>query len=441
MDTIRALSDEDLAILGLESDTVAGHTCKVLVLEQPIDRGRLREAIEARLDQAPELCLQLSEVEGAKCWIPGEVDLSEHVVDVEADALLDEEGLLEAVASAFERRLDRTRPLWRLDVIGSLAGGGSALVWTIHHALADGSTVMRLGREALWTEDDGPGGLSPRRTPSMPEARQAAHRRTEELLALAREAPHLWHHSPFSGRIDNRRAVAFASADLGKLRQAAATWCRATVNDAVLTVVGGGLRRWLEAHHDPLGPIRVKVPVSLHGVPGAHEAGDGGAPAGPGVDAPGGAEPGNRDSFFCLDVPVTPADPLARLEAVCRETRIRKSEHDAERLDALMHELGAVSPRLRQFADRVLSSPRAFALNVSNVPGPPTPVDVLGVPVEAMYSIAEIGQRHALRAAVVSYDGKLRFGLCADPTLVADVQSLADEIEADAEELVGLAGR
>lgn len=423
MGTIRALSGEDLAILGLESETVAGHTCKVLVLEEPVDPGRLRDAIASRLDRVPELSLRLSQVDGAMCWFPADVDLSKHVVGVAADAPLDEEGVLKAVSSAFERRLDRARPLWRLDVIGSLTGGGGALVWTVHHALADGSTVMKLGRETLWSHDDGPDGSPPRRTPSVPEARQAAHRRTEELLALAREAPHLWHHSPFSGRIDGRRAVAFASADLGKLRQAAATWCRATVNDAVLTVVGGGLRRWLEAHHDQLGPIRVKVPVSLHG-----------------SDTPGADEPGNRDSFFCLDVPVTPADPLARLEAVRKATRIRKAEHDAEHLDALMHELGAVSPRLREFADRVLSSPRAFALNVSNVPGPPRSVNVIGVPVDAMYSIAEIGQRHALRAAVVSYDGKLRFGLCADPTLVGDVGSLADEIEADAEQLVSLAG-
>jgi hypothetical protein len=120
---------------------------------------------------------------------------------------------------------------------------------------------------------------------------------------------------------------------------------------------------------------------------------------------------------------------------------VRKAEHDAERLDAIMHELGAISPRLRRFTDRVLSSPREFALNVSNVPGPRQAVTVLGVPVRAVYSIAEIGQRHALRTAVVSYADSLRFGLCADPTLVGDVDSLAAEIEADAEDLISAAMR
>jgi diacylglycerol O-acyltransferase / wax synthase len=420
---IRPLSGEDLAILGLESDTVAGHTCKVLVLEEPVDPDRLRDSIASRLDQAPELSMRLAEVDGAMCWSPAELDLSRHVVADQADEPADDAGLRARVAAAFERRLDRSVPLWRLDVVSRLADGGSALIWTIHHALADGSTVMRLGREALWTVSESVS--SPVRRPrTHAEAQAGAHRRAEELLTLAREAPHLWHGSVFAGRIDSHRAVAFASADLGRLRQAAAKACGATVNDAVLTVVGGGLRRWLEAHHDRLSAIRVKVPVSLHGL---HSSGD---------ENGGGAQPGNRDSFFCLDVPLMPADPLTRLESVQRATRIRKREHDAERLDALMRELGSISPRLRHFADRVLSSPRAFALNVSNVPGPPEPVGVLDSPARAMYSIAEIGQRHALRAAVVSYAGSLRFGLCADSTLVRDVDSLAAEIEADADELI-----
>ena len=73
----------------------------------------------------------------------------------------------------------------------------------------------------------------------------------------------------------------------------------------------------------------------------------------------------------------------------------------------------------------MLSHPRSFALNVSNVPGPRQPVRVLGVPVEAMYTLAEIGEHHALRIAVVSLAKTLNFGLVADPTLLADVDHLA----------------
>jgi hypothetical protein len=200
----------------------------------------------------------------------------------------------------------------------------------------------------------------------------------------------------------------------------------ATVNDAVLTVVAGGLRRWLEAHHGHLGAVRVKVPVSLHALPA------------PGPPAPGddGSQPGNRDSFFCLDLPLGSADPLERLAAIRRATQARKHGHDAQHLDALMREL-AHTPRLSRFAEHVLAHPRSFALNVSNVPGPRRPIRVLGVPVQSLYSLAEIGEHHALRVAVVSLAGTLNVGLVADPTLLADVGDLAAGMQAEAAELIG----
>ena len=171
-----------------------------------------------------------------------------------------------------------------------------------------------------------------------------------------------------------------------------------------------------------MGPVRVKVPVSLHG---------------PHHDR-GAEELGNRDSYFCLDLPLGPPDPAVRLEAIHRATKARKEEHDAEWLDAVMHELGRTSPGLRRFADHVLASPRSFALNVSNVPGPRRPIDVLGVPVDALYAIAEIGQRHALRIAVLSLVDTLGFGLCADPTLLPDVEQLAAAIEEEATALCAI---
>jgi diacylglycerol O-acyltransferase / wax synthase len=189
----------------------------------------------------------------------------------------------------------------------------------------------------------------------------------------------------------------------------------ATLNDAVLTVVAGALHRWLEAHHGQLGAVRVKVPVSLHNAAGPEHHGD----------------PANRDSFFCLDLPLGAADPLDRLAAIRHATRIRKQGHDAQHLDACMRELARVPP-LGHFAERVLSHARSFALNVSNVPGPREPVQVLGRPVVAMYSLAEIGTHHALRIAVVSLAGTLNFGLVADPTLLADVDQLAAGLDAEA---------
>ena len=77
-------------------------------------------------------------------------------------------------------------------------------------------------------------------------------------------------------------------------------------------------------------------------------------------------------------------------------------------------------------------SPRRFAVNVSNVPGPRTAVTVLGSPLGSLHSIAEIGERHALRVAVVSACGQLGFGFCADPAIVEDLEEMARGVEIEA---------
>jgi diacylglycerol O-acyltransferase len=75
-------------------------------------------------------------------------------------------------------------------------------------------------------------------------------------------------------------------------------------------------------------------------------------------------------------------------------------------------------------------------LNVSNVPGPRRPVHVLGVPVRALYSLAEIREHHALRVAVISLADTLNFGLSTDPTLLPDVEDLARDMQAEASALI-----
>jgi diacylglycerol O-acyltransferase len=420
------LSPEDLSILALENETVAGHTCKVLVLDGRIDPDELKASIASRLDLAPELRFRLRDGGGEPCWTSvAKLDLDAHVATREPAGVLDDAGLRAAVADLFEQRLDRSRPLWRMDVVPELAGNRSAVIWRIHHALADGSTAMRLAGEVLWDERLDDGRSSVPKPAASSRSPRAGRRRTPAIRSLTRETPHLWQRSPFDGHIDARRSVAFATASFPGLHRAAAACDGATVNDAVLAVVAGGLRRWLEAGHGHLGSVRVKVPVSLHGMP-----------------AQSGEErrqPGNRDSFFCVDLPLGSIEPMHRLEMIRRATRSRKDGHDAERLDALMRELGRTSPQLRHFAERALAHPRSFALNVSNVRGPRRPVSVLGLTVRSFHSLAEIRDRHALRVAVMSLADTLSFGLCSDPTLIADVDKLAEHMELEAAALASCA--
>jgi diacylglycerol O-acyltransferase len=408
-----ALTAEDRAILDLESAAVAGHCCKVVLVGAPApELDRLRESIDHRLSAAPALRRRLAGPAEAPVWVEDEhFDVAAHVVA--GEVVRDAEELRERVAELFAQRLDRARPLWRIDLLP--LGDGAAVVWRLHHAVADGTTAMRFADAVLWD----PGEVAPLEA-GGPHRHAAADRgdRHGRLAAFVRHEVGLAAgRSPFDGKIGAVREVAFARAPLRELHDAAKRLAGATVNDAVLAAVAGSLREWIQHHHGRLSGVRVKIPVSLH------HAGD---------------DEGNRDSFFTLELPLGEPDSVARLTAIRAATAERKADHDAETLDRLMRELAEASPRLERLCRQLEASPRTFALNVSNVPGPPSPVTVLGAPVEAMYSLAEIGERHALRIAVVSLAGELQFGFCSDPAIVHDVDRLARGVEAEAEALVAV---
>src|SRR3954447_1837270 len=130
-----ALSHEERAILALESDVVAGHTVKVVAVQPAVGADALRARLAERLDATPLLRRRLAGEE----WEDGaEPDLAVHV------AAVDEGGSVpEVVAGLFAGRLDRSRPLWDVHVIDA-GDDHSWIVWRIHHALADGTTAMRI---------------------------------------------------------------------------------------------------------------------------------------------------------------------------------------------------------------------------------------------------------------------------------------------------------
>lgn len=413
------LQPADRAILDIECETIVGHTCKVVTLAPGapgIDAIRARVA--ERIAGVPELVRRLAERDGVPVWVPAEgFDLERRIRPLAGGAPITTAEIPAAVARLFEQRLDRERPLWQMDV-APLDSGGAVLVWRIHHALADGTAAMRFARELLWDESaDQPGRVPPTSGRNSPQ--QDHERRRRHLAAMIeREFAESVRRSPFDGAIGRTRRIAFASVPLAPLHDAARELADATLNDAVLSVLAGSLRRWLEAHHGSLHGVRVRVPVSLH-----HE----------------GDHTANLDSFFSLHLPLTIADPVERLRVVHRETQRRKAGHDAAEMQEVLDELGAVSARMRSLAESVERSPRSFALSVSNVPGPREPVSLLGTPVEAIHSIAEIGERHALRVAVVSLAGELHFGFCADPAIVDGVDAMATAVETEADELVAAA--
>lgn len=415
------LSSEDRAILDLEGPEIAGHTCKLVVLGPGAPAtDELRERIGSRIDATPILMTRLGGSTEEPLWVDDpDFVLSRHVC--EREEAVEEAELPGAVAGLFEQRLPRDRPLWRIDVL-RLSSGGAALIWRLHHALADGTASMRFARELLWDRGESSppaGGSAAHAAADADHAADSARRRAHLASFIRREFAESGHRSPFDGTIGTQRVVGLASTGLGPLHDAAKSLAGATLNDAVVSVVGGALRQWIERTHGSLGSIRLRVPVSLH-----HE----------------GDDASNRDSFFTVPVPLDEPDPVRRLRAVNRQTTARKREHDAEEMDSVLRSLSGAAPHLSRLVERLEAGPRSFAACISNVPGPRSPVAVAGAPVRSLHSIAEIGRRHGLRISVVSQADRLNFGLCADPAIIDDLGLIAAAIDSEAAALIAAAG-
>ena len=453
------LSADDTRILRLESDAIAGHTLKLAIVEpapdgQPLTVEGVRNRVEARLGDLPRARQRLAPTPmrlAAPAWVDdSEFDIRNHVRPLPGD-VSDRAQLMRLVGVAMAERLDHTRPLWSIGVAGPLEGGRTALVIRIHHCVADGVTCLRMLSQLLWDFEDGD--QPPVRRAWEPEpapgrarllasgagsrlrsvggalasgARAAASPRRwrqsgRELAALPatlrRELWPLGAGSAFDRRIGGDREVAFTACQLDDLKRIEhAAGSGVTVNDVVLAVVAGAIRRWLGTHHQPTEAMRVQIPVSMH-----HRGED--------PD-----ELGNRDSFLFCDLPVAEPDPRKRLAAINAETRSRKHHHDPDELYSFFHSLSHVRP-LYRVASKLASGPREFALSVSNVPGPREPVSVLGGRVAELYSVAEPADRHALRASAVSLAGRMGFGFCTDPGAVPGVAELAEGLDASLEEL------
>lgn len=454
------LSPDDAAILNLESEAITGHTCKVLVLEPgsrgPLKLNELRRHVEGRLGRTPRARRRVERTPlgiAPPVWVdaPG-FDIA---AQIGARPIAGGERIEDTVAELMSQRLDHTRPLWHMDLVGPLEDGATVIVWRIHHAMADGMTAVRLGSEMLWdqgsatVEDPGPPWLPERLpTPRRLFAQGLAHRAqaagsalraagntltsprrlldsarhlSELPKSLQRELGPVVGASPLDVHISARREVAFVALPLADLidaehRKREQIGEHVTVNDLLLAAVAGAIRHWLRDERLPLDAMRVKVPVSLH--------------------RPGeGSEVANRDSFLFLDLPCKEPDPDRRLQRITAEAETAKEHHDPDALYSFFHGLSHLGP-LGRAGVRLASSPHEFSLAVSNVPGPREPLHVLGRPVAELYSIAEPADRHALRVTALSCGGTMGVGLCTDPTSLHGLDRLADGLDRSFEELL-----
>ena len=191
-----------------------------------------------------------------------------------------------------------------------------------------------------------------------------------------------------------------------------------TVNDVVLAVVTGALREWLHGRGIRTEglELRALVPVSIRS---EDERGD----------------LGNRIAAMRGPLPVYVEDPVRRLRVISEEMEGLKRSKQALGAEVISRFNDFAPPTLLAQASRINFSTRLFNLIVTNVPGPQMPLYVLGREMEEVFPVAFLPENHAMAVAIMSYNGKVGFGLLADYDSMEDVEAIADGITESLAEL------
>lgn len=469
------LSGLDGAFLAMETRSVFGHVGSVCIVDALASDGRvsgmtlqhLTKVIESRLPLVPLFRRRLVTVPFGldhPYWIEDpDFDIEFHVRELALPFPGNDRQLSEQVARLHARPLDRSRPLWELYLITGLSGGRAAIYSKIHHAAIDGVSGGDILTAVLDVSPQG------RELPSVerfegeqpPDAalllgRSAVNLARQPLQAfrlvsgLARSIPGIANAfgapiaqlmggndddvlsqtglraptTPFNAPVSPHRRWAFADLPLSEVKKLRRGFDGdgLTVNDVVMALCAGALRRWLLLHEAlPTAPLIAAVPVSVRT-----------------KDQKG--ESGNRVSMMLAALPTNLSDPGDRLAAMHEAMRAAKDQHGAIpaglladvsqfAMPALANQAWRLSAKLRLFER---ASP--FNLFVSNVPGPNVPLYFAGAELLAYYPVSAVVDGQGLNITVMSYRDNLHFGLVACRQLVPDLDVMAgflrDELDA-----------
>lgn len=372
-----------------------------------------------------------------------EVDLSYHVQLSALPRKAVMAGLWDLVAQLHAGMLDRSRPLWQLHLIEGLPDGRYALYVKTHHAIADGVSTMGLLRRtvgadpdrrempAMWEVSQQPpssdataagGGISPldaARTvlggagdlagvvPALADTAWRAVRGRGGPLTLA--APH----TPLNGPLGSARSFTGCTFPIERLRLVA-KHADATLNDVVLAMCAGALRRYLLAREAlPAAPLIAMVPVSLRG-----------------SDAVSATDevPGNKIGTLMCSLATHLADPAERLAAVQASTRDAKAAlAGRSQLQVLAMSALGISPlALAMTLGHAPGPLRPPNVMISNVPGPEGPMYWNGARLEALYPLSVPVDWQNLNITCTSINGQMAFGLTGCRRAVPAIGTLPD---------------
>jgi WS/DGAT/MGAT family acyltransferase len=449
----------DAMFLHIESRSAHMHVGALVLLEGPAPAYRdVLALIESRLHHVPRYRQRLMMVpfgQGRPVWIDeSQFDLEYHVRHTALPAPGDFEQLKKLAGRLLSQQLDRDKPLWELWVVEGLAGGGFALLSKTHHCMIDGVSGVDLATLLLDTEPKAdppppPEAWTPRPAPGQAQlladsikdqlahplqvAKQAleqgsdARRLVGEMaagmmplvgLAQLGQAPA----SVINHPIGPHRKLEPVRLSLAEVKAVRAR-LGGTVNDVVLAVVAGALRRLLLARGETPGDdLRAMVPVSVR------------AP-----DARGTL--GNQVTAMFCPLPVSDPEAASRLVKVQQAMKGLKESKQAVGALALSRLGDFAPPTLVAQAARLSAQTRLFNVLVTNVPGPQFPLYFLGHKMRECYPVPPLAATTTIGIALLSYDGSIDVGLLGDGDSAKDLPVLAEGIRASLSELIALAAQ
>ncbi len=456
MSSYERLSVLDEMFLHLEGPSTHMHVGGIAVFEgEPPDYDDVLQMIADRLQFVPRFRQKLAPVPlglGRPVWVDDpHFHLEYHVRHTALPAPGSRDKLNRLTARIMSQQLDRDKPLWEIWFAEGLAGNRFALVSKTHHSLVDGISgtdimsvlldpapeVPAIERDT-WRPDIEPSAdqlmvdalrerlTSPAEVVRSLQSAASDPSRLSGLVLGSARALGEWMGSSFAappsslnrsiGPHRRFETVTVALDDLKRIKNAFG----GTVNDVVLTVVSGGLRRLLRGRGERVDDLelRAMVPVSVR------------------TDEQRGTL-GNQVANVWAALPVYEPDPLERLHVISESMRDLKSSGQAVGAQVLTSLGEFAPPTIVAQASRLVARQRAFNLVITNVPGPQIPLYTLGHEMLEVYPVLPLSGNTTLGVALLSYNGSVGFGLLGDYETTEDIGELAEGIEKSTAELLG----
>lgn len=447
------LTGLDTSFLHLERSGAHMHVASVSIFAgDPPTHAEFRDHIGSRLHLVPRFRQKLRFVpfdQGRPVWVDDpHLNLDYHVRQTALPAPGSDEQLRNLASRIFSQQLDRSKPLWELWLVEGLSDDRFAIIGKSHHALVDGvsgvditTVLFDLDPEPAGTPDKAPPWLARPEPTSVQLLSQAWRERltspkeiyrgfraalrgprqvlkgvgaTSKMVSAGMSAPD----TVFNVEIGPHRRFQMVQTDLADLKRVKDAH-GGTVNDVILSIVAGGIGRYLRARgHDTAGlELRAMVPVSVR------------------ADEEHGAL-GNRISAMMAPLPVWCEDPVERLGLMTEEMGDLKSSGQAVGAEILTKLTDFAPSTIASQAARLQPAQRFFNLVVTNVPGPQFPLYVLGRKMESIFPMVPLARRQALCVGIMSYNGQVNFGLIGDYDAMADLDSFALDLEAATREVI-----